>query len=775
MLHEVLLSLSGFPSPLFDPSSKTGSVAEDFPLLSPPEKALLSSIGHLALRHRELREHVKRIASSHHSTVCRAVAGSISAVQLARFQQKILDVEARILKKDASTVAAYDVVPLAAVVGEFDEWKRRMDWLWEMSTYMLAAPIPDDGSATGQCSGAELIDKLRKESRTGFSDIEETALELVRVAETAWLRQLSSWVLHGRLPSVGGSDFCVRPAKSEDGSQYALDERLLPGFVSSSTSDSILFIGRSLDQIRTRGLTNDKASEEHVISELDLLPEHLKLLTAITLPISSAGLSSAITAIRLSLSRNTLQRLLPLSKITIIISLLYEFFLLGRGEFAGILIDEADSHLGGRGKVGTKPAAGVQKLVLKDTELSSILNKSFAMLSALSSEEHDEDDSHDDVLELARSLIHLQVDKSAHRLKDTAFFDDLLLSTPVNLRLTVTSPLDLFLSPAEVWTYSQINAYLLSIERAHMHLTSLWRLTSMRRDHPCPSGPPVSNTQTGRNNLKKRRERRNKRERRTRKFWATIGKTAYFLTELIMHLEGTIVKSAWNELNAVISGPESGLPDRTPTSAESKYTAAKQGDKHIADAVLSDDTTRPRSPRGDGRSQRGESVLKPSPRDPSSLAALHRAYLGTLSDALLLTDKTFTKELKLLLLGVENLVAQMKRLDTVQVNLDLEEDDGVVDALNDWAKEEQAVLLDLDRARKKTDEGLRSCIEVLGQLDTRSERLPLARVGNEGPRMLPESTTHPDWNWRAPGVDRLLMKLEFTTVEGNDSDAYDTP
>jgi len=47
MLHEVLLSLSGHPSPIFDTDKQS--------LLSPQEAALLSNIGKLAKRHRELR------------------------------------------------------------------------------------------------------------------------------------------------------------------------------------------------------------------------------------------------------------------------------------------------------------------------------------------------------------------------------------------------------------------------------------------------------------------------------------------------------------------------------------------------------------------------------------------------------------------------------------------------------------------------------------------------------------------------------------------------
>jgi hypothetical protein len=46
--------------------------------------------------------------------------------------------------------------------------------------------------------------------KTGYVDIEEAALSLVSVAETAWLKQVSGWVLYGRLPSFGMEDFFVQ-------------------------------------------------------------------------------------------------------------------------------------------------------------------------------------------------------------------------------------------------------------------------------------------------------------------------------------------------------------------------------------------------------------------------------------------------------------------------------------------------------------------------------------------------------------------------------------
>lgn len=74
MLHEILLSLSGHPSPL----ASCGSLGpEALAALAPPERQLLASVAHLSRVHRHLIALAARLASSHPSAVCRAVASVI--------------------------------------------------------------------------------------------------------------------------------------------------------------------------------------------------------------------------------------------------------------------------------------------------------------------------------------------------------------------------------------------------------------------------------------------------------------------------------------------------------------------------------------------------------------------------------------------------------------------------------------------------------------------------------------------------------------------------
>ncbi len=202
MLHEILLSLSGHPSPLLTANAK--GTTSPF-ILSPPEKALLASVAHLTDLHCKLLFDTDRITSTHASCICQAVALSIRSTHLAKFQQKVLQVENGILQRDAGSVGAYNIVPLTAIVGEFSEWTRRMEWFREVTEFM-----------TKGCTGAQIIDKLCESVQTGYSDIEEVAVHLVKVSETAWLKQASAWILYGRLPYSGREDFFIAGGENGD-------------------------------------------------------------------------------------------------------------------------------------------------------------------------------------------------------------------------------------------------------------------------------------------------------------------------------------------------------------------------------------------------------------------------------------------------------------------------------------------------------------------------------------------------------------------------------
>ncbi|KAF4973640.1 hypothetical protein FSARC_118 [Fusarium sarcochroum] len=779
MLHEILLSLSGHPSPLLRTDTTQPHALSG---VSPAERQLLASAAHLSDVHIKLISYTAQVANSHPSTICRAVATAIDSIHLSAFQRKVLDVEVSILQDDPELVGAYNIVPLTAVVGEFKDWTRRMDWLWEMVQFMLAKDKKGE-----VCHGAQLMDRLRLELQSGYRDVQETAMSLVAVAETAWLKQVSAWILYGRLPSFGSEDFFVQKVEESD-EEYISRPSLLPAFVTPATASSMLFIGKSLNHIRV------KSSVDSGLRGLDHLSSKLQELSSLSFPLKSTSFSRAIIAVRISLSENTLQKLLPLAKVTEMAQLLRDFFLLGRGEFAMQLTHEADEKIRSRWRradnLAYEKGDGLKNVTVKEGEVAAVLARTWAVLASMQGQHAEEDEQ----LELARDLLRLNLTKSktttplgsgsglsrdAANLLSESPFRNLLFSVPSLLSIQIPPPLDMVLSPSDVQIYSCINAYLLSMRRAHIRLTDLWKITSLRRHHPSPRG--------GREQIILLRKRWTARSSSMRSSWTTASAAIFFLAETEAYLQTEIVAGLWEGFHEWLTAndPEHGR-SRAPTPTKFQDELEDAGDEEADndDIWLS-------SEKDNAAAQNDTSKTPDSkpPQDPQTLSTAHRLYLRTLVHRLLLTQTTFTQPLYNLLIHIDHLVAHLHRLHAIYTSIDLEEDAGVVDAFVDLESEERDVKRRLHDIESRVRSGIEDVVAALRVLE--SDPIFTAEwEGDTAPAMHTEEDDEEEQrNGRARdaddaeerggftaarvgGINRLLMKLDFGTWFGR-TDGHD--
>ncbi|KAG6002748.1 hypothetical protein E4U21_002806 [Claviceps maximensis] len=797
MLHEILLSLSGHPSPLLRlPSSPE---ADALAGITPPERQLLSSAGHISQLHTKLIAYSLEVATSHPSTICRAVSTAISSVHLAAFQRKVLDVEASVLNKDAALVGAYNIVPLTAVMGEFQQWTRRLEWLWDTVRFIMATD--DEGRP---CRGAALIDRLRDELQSGYQDVAATAESLVQAAETAWLKQVSAWVLYGRLPSFGADDFFVQATTATmQGApdDYSCRVECLPSFVSDATASSMLFIGKSLNHVRAMNTTSSTAIT--TTTTLTGVAAHvaakLSELSTLSLPLESADFSKAIKAIRTSLSENTLQRMLPLAKVSETMHLLRDFFLLGRGEFAMALTHEADERIRNRwrsraataGRAGgqrhhqsdslgnDKQDGGIKNVTVKDGEVAAVLNRTWAALVSMQGQHAEEDDQ----LDLARGLIQLHLTKSkppAALTTGRGFdveaashvaaspFRNMLFGVPAMLSIDLPSPLDMVISPSDLQLYSSINAYLLSLRRANIRLTDLWKITSLRRHYPSPRGAS--------DHAVTLRERWSDRAWLLRSTWTTASAAIFFLGETEAYFQTEIVGGLWDHFHAWLL-PSAPLPSPPPPPSLS-----------LPSLPLQPRSKRRRCSDGYGSgSGSGSGFITPNPipapaptkppppHDPETLSTAHTLYLRTLTHRLLLTQPSFTQPLYALLTHIDHLATHLHRLHSLYTSSDLYHDAGVLDASSSAAdpNHEQSQLLDsLHALHHKVKQGIQHAVHALRGLESD----PVFLAEWDGQTLVEHGaygeadgeTSRPYVPGRVGGVDRLLMKLDFGTwIEGH--------
>ena len=770
MIHELLLGISGHSSPLLStPSDKTdnnNSLLQD--VLSPAERSLLNSLGqNLGEKNKEIRVNATAISSSHPSTVCRAVSTAIVATHLASFQRRILEVEKEILEQSTSIVGAYNIVPLSAVAGAFNGWDRKLGWLLDLVQFIQAQGLTSR-SHIGQprksfCTAAELLKHLEVCTHTGYPDIEKISLDLLKVAETAWLKQISIWVLYGRYPTTGAADFLIiqrnssHTAQEHAGYEFDVETILVPHFVTKATAQSVLSIGKALHYIRRRtgALTTlfPKATPEIALppGHLAHLSSHLSGLKS---PLSHPSFSASIGAIRHFLSQNALQKLLPMASIMQMLHILRDFFLMDNGEFAIALITAAEDRLTSRNKFDALKKSSVidlASLTIKEGEVSTVLARAWNSLDVLQSLDPAYDENID-YIDKARSLIRLKIksletgSSPSQGLTDYSpitSFDDLLLPSSTVLRLQVQAPMDLFLTPPDIDMYSSMHAYLLAIRRAHVRLSKTFLLSALRRNHPSSSkAPPSSSNNDVSESLAHKRYKASQRARTMRTVWATIGSATFFIAEVGEYFQGQVVKSSWSTFHSWLLPS---IPADTQSTDAPLMSSVGSGSRLYS--------SRPTS------SQSCKGTASYCPRDPETLAQAHRRYLASLRTGLLLDDSKFTTSLRRLMGSIDHLTALLQRLNNIQQSLDLGTITESSSATLNLIIEAERLVEDLATSCRKTSSGVQALIEALRTIDAArtSERSYRAtQLDKERDNFAP---------WNCEGVDRLLLKFDYGNAE----------
>ena len=607
---------------------------------------------------------------------------------------------------------------------------------------------------------------LRTESHTGYTDLEEMALEFVKVAEMVWMRQLATWVLYGELPKTDSEDFFIKPqllaqnAGKLNFPEFSVQADSAPGFVSPETASSILFIGQSLNQVRAhnQSFSTSNSSADPVVK---LLPNHLQYLKTLESPISSSSLTNVITLIRLSMSQNVLSQLLPLMQVYEILHVLHDFLLLGRGEFAMSLISNADRriqsrHHGQEIVLPVRKAGRLEELGVKDGDLAAVLNQTWSELVVLETEE----DLLDGNLERARALLRIVTQSpTAVQQAEFADFSSLIFSVPTSFTLSLPprSPLNLFLMQDDIASYSMANSYLLSLRRAEMHLASLWKYSSLRRLGPCPGGSSVySRTVAGRHKMAERRKREDCRNMQMRRYWAIASKSHFVLSELRGYFQGEIMQGhsahflSW--LVSLHEDHQTSLEDRPGTSPLAEQNSMRSNTGMFAEPLETS-----QSPTASNGFRRSTLIQQPRQSDPATLAKAHQHYLTALRSSLLLNAGDFTKALLRWLRLLDHFVAVFGRLEATQQQLDLEVDEGVIDALTNHSSDKHEMLQELERSRSMIEEHLEELIkELRHSADHPPSPWESVEQSLDGLN-LGASSYKP---WKAPSIDGLLMKLE---------------
>jgi len=224
----------------------------------------------------------------------------------------------------------------------------------------------------------------------------------------------------------------------------------------------------------------------------------------------------------------------------------------------------------------------------------------------------------------------------------------------------------------------------------------------------------------------------------------------FMMNELKAYLQGEVIQSSWQHFRNWITSTETG------TSASAK--SSRPGTASSAAELRTPDL---RNSTGTGSNNFG------TPSDPRALADAHHAYLEALKAALFLTNIEFVEILKELLTLIDHFVALFSRLQIVWEGLDLQEDEGVMDAFSNFAQDEQEVLAEMDRTSGAIEGTLGEIIDKVHDVERGNKIGPgvtsvtetLSGAELNGKKFVP---------WHIRTVDRLIMKLDGLTGRQED-------
>jgi hypothetical protein len=226
-------------------------------------------------------------------------------------------------------------------------------------------------------------------------------------------------------------------------------------------------------------------------------------------------------------------------------------------------------------------------------------------------------------------------------------------------------------------------------------------------------------------------------------------KALYVLNELGAYFQGEVVHGNWEHFRTWIE--QEG--NRRPGSARSLKltsrpgTASSTGAKSMKTSQLSTSTV----------SRNGINTTS-ARHDPVALAQAHRVYLRHLSDTLLLGRRDLVEALRHVLITVDHFIALFSRLQSAWQGLDLQEDEGVVDVLSDFAKEEREVLEEMSRSGKLLEEGLGALVANIGMVEHDREKDDVTALEDGVDALGLDSIYVPR---RVRTIDRLVMKLDM--------------
>ncbi|KAF9919612.1 Gamma-tubulin complex component 4 [Linnemannia zychae] len=537
MLHELLITLSGYPGDIFrpyplEPEVATTFAITDFPLLHPAEKESLNQLAQLGFYFQQFNTFITscRLSSQYYNQqssqddeatdkpatpglYLRAMANALDK-KLQSYRQVIIQTEAAILSGEDNLGG---IVPLSVISGRFAPYHLVFPAIANLLDDIQTATLSDTPYI-----GGRLINLLQDRSTSGVPIQKEWMSEILHSCCAVMLRQIMSWVVYGQiqdpfkeffivqlesLQGVGEADlgshyssgsFSRSRAATSTGATstlhpaistsvlktsssykwqtgYGLDEQMVPTMIPISLAHTILFIGKSIATVR-------QAKPKPIPIPQSVTQSHLNLL----LPLVSAPADKREKALSDDvLNLNILAAVIHNIRKDIANHL---WVVVQVGEKVVRTLESFKRYfLLCDGEFGLGLITALEEF--KRNRLSRMGQFITGTSASVGIRDHDlggllkkaaQDTPAQDDAALTGfefQIVKLSQNQSGSengQSTNIGMFDDQLLGIPVRLTYTLSWPLDLFLTAEDISHYSDIFAFLMTVRKSQVRLQQAW-------------------------------------------------------------------------------------------------------------------------------------------------------------------------------------------------------------------------------------------------------------------------------------------------------------
>ncbi|KAG0339693.1 Gamma-tubulin complex component 4 [Podila humilis] len=353
MLHELLVTLSGYPGDIFqpfppEPLKATTFAVHDFPLLHPAETEGLNRLAQLGFYFKEFNDFIAIYrtptftSTSNLTTTTPPPSQGLYLKALAiSLETRLLCYRRTIIQTEAAILSGEDnlggMVPLSTISARFAPFQLVFPAISKLISQIRAGyqASPDEQEDRIPYSGGALIDLLQDKAASGVPIQKEWMNDLLQGCCAVMIRQIVSWVIYGQIQDPFGEFFIysLQPNNSSSGfkskhqtsttgssshrqpmfssasasasskkgstikwqAEFALDHKLIPAMVPVSLAQNMLFIGKSI-------ATGKQAKPKPILIPQSMSQKHLGLfIPLITLP-PSPGLPKDCTTATASMT-----------------------------------------------------------------------------------------------------------------------------------------------------------------------------------------------------------------------------------------------------------------------------------------------------------------------------------------------------------------------------------------------------------------------------------------------------------------------------------------